>query len=190
MYKNHIVKYLTFFIFTAIVLLSCDGRHRNLKTNLEAFKSSMGIADYGSRTLYIPEKPVKIITDTILSNGFRVKTDYYSLKKLHRIKDFEGKTTIYYNDFEARIKMWSNKGISKEIILNKGLFKGFGTSEYLESAVMQYVWIDYESSTNSKIELNTTFKSLKNNHYIDFVVVIDIFGTVDIKKKDLHTKHI
>ena len=47
------------------------------KTNTEVLKEHKLLDSFSEQIKYIPEKYTEVITDTILSNGFRVKIKYY-----------------------------------------------------------------------------------------------------------------
>ena len=77
-----------------------------------------------------------------------------------------------------------------DFILNKAFFKDFEPALFWKHAIMQYVWIDHEASTNNHIYLNTTFKILNTQAYKDFVIQIDNEGVIQIKEKNLSAKTI
>ena len=64
----------------SIALLSCDGRDRTYKSNVEILKSNNLFESFSKQVNFIPNLPVEIFTDTILSNGFQVKINYYSVE--------------------------------------------------------------------------------------------------------------
>ena len=60
-------------LLLAISFMNCDGRHRKHRSNTEILAESNPLNAFGNQPHFIPNQPVKIETDTILSNGFRVK---------------------------------------------------------------------------------------------------------------------
>ena len=54
--------------------------------------------------------------------------------------------------------------------------------------LISYIWIVYEASTKNTLYLNTSFHIPNTESYKDFILKIDEYGSILIKKKNLSTK--
>ncbi len=179
--------FLFFILF--IVLTSCDGRDRKHKTNAEVLKEHKLFDSFSEHVKYIPEQPTEVFTDTILSTGFQVKIKYYSLEN-----DFISKTTNASNDknntthfknFEAQFQVSKNNNLLTRDFINKEMFSKFESKAFWAAAIMQFVWIDYENSSEDFITLNTSFHLPETEEYKDFSIIINKFGEIKIRAINL-----
>lgn len=184
------MKKLMFLIFLpVVVLLSCDGRDRAYKSNAEILSDSNLLESFSKQIKNIPNESVEIYIDTILSNGFQVKLKYNSIEGdfISVVKETKHDSVIYTNhkNFEAKFQVLKQGEIISEYLLNKHIFSKFDKSTFLKNAVMQFVWIDYDSSTKDYINLNTSFRIPETESYKDFSIKIDSFGNMEIKEINL-----
>lgn len=172
-----------------ISFFSCDGRDRKHKTNTQVLTENDLLDSFEEQIKFIPNKPVVIRTDTILSNGFNVKIDYRSIEKnqFYEVSKKENDSIIKmnYKNFEANIIVYKDDIQISETTISKMLFREFENSSFWNSAIMLYVWVDVNASTNNMLHLNTSFNIPNTDSYKDFVVVIDEKGTIRIKEKEL-----
>ena len=66
----------TYFLILSLFicfLISCDGRDRSSKPNIEVLKENKLLDSFSENITYSPTREVKTVTDTILSNNFNVK---------------------------------------------------------------------------------------------------------------------
>ena len=184
--KQHINKLLFLFLLT-IAFVSCDGRDRKHKTNAEVLNENNLLDSFSEKLVFIPEKPIQIITDTILSNGFQVKLNYSSVENdiiLKTIKkENDTLTKIHYKNFKAKLEVFKNgKAINKSTI-DKSLFLEFENNDFWSKAIMQFIWIDYNTSTKNTLHLNTSFNIPDTDIYRDFILKIDNLGNIYIEEK-------
>lgn len=66
-------KFLILLFFCSFAFISCDGRNKAHMSNIEVLKEHKLLDSFSEKTEYIPEKYTETITDTILSNGFKIK---------------------------------------------------------------------------------------------------------------------
>lgn len=176
----------SFIIITA--LISCDGRDRAYKTNAQVLEENNLLETFSKDIKFVPESRVAIVTDTILSNGFQIKMQYHSIEN-HTVSetiktDNEITTKIYYKNFEAKLHILKNGITINQSLINKELFGAFADDSFWKKAIMQYVWIDYETSTTTELHLNTSFNIPNTETYKDFILVINKLGAVEVKEKN------
>lgn len=175
-----------------ITFLSCDGRDRAYKNNAEVLKNNNLLESFSEQTVFIPNQPVEIFTDTILSNGFHVKLMYNSIDNdfitLTEESNNNSKINSNYKNFEAKFQVFKNELFVIEKTLSKAVFIKHDTSSFFKDAIMQFVWIDYENSSEYFITLNTSFRIPETDVYKDFSIVIDAFGNIKIREINLIKK--
>jgi len=176
------------FIIVIITHLSCDGRDRIYKTNAQVLSENNLLETFSEQIKFVPETKVEIVTDTILSNGFQIKIHYNSIEHRSVLKTEKTKnistTKTHYKNFEAKLHILKNGLTINQTVINKSLFNAFKNSSFWETAIMQYVWIDFEASTKNELYLNTAFNIPNTETYKDFVLKIDEHGTILIKEKN------
>ncbi|MCH4553325.1 hypothetical protein [Aestuariibaculum lutulentum] len=186
------MKKLLYLIFIIIGFISCDGRERAYMSNEAILKEDNLFKAFSEELHFIPETPVKIVTDTILSTGFQVKINYHSTESnpLVYTKRNKRDSIIYshYKNFEAHIQISKNTESIINSALDKRLFKSFENSEFWDKAIMQYVWINHEASTEQKIQLHTAFQIPETEIYRDFILNIFENGTIEIKEYHIKPK--
>src|SRR5690606_5302671 len=116
----------------------------------------------------------EIVTDTLLSNDFHIKTIYHSLDNSFVSKKVKNKngtsTNNYHHNFEVQFQIHKSGMLIKDGIINKELFYDKRNQAFLQDAVMQFVWVDYESTTEHSIQLNTSFNIPNTNTFRDFAI--------------------
>lgn len=182
-YCNPIILLL---LLMAISFMNCDGRHRKHKSNVDVLAESNLLNTFSSQLNSVPNQPVTIETDTILSNGFRVKLDYYS--KENYIELYSNQT--HYFNFEAQLTVLLNNENINNSVINKQLFKDFETTSFWDKAIMQFVWIDHEAASEGSICLNTSFRIPETEIFKDYTIIINDKGVIQIKPRLLLAKTI
>ncbi|MCF7569114.1 hypothetical protein L3X37_12170 [Sabulilitoribacter arenilitoris] len=181
---------LSFLFFSAIiVLVSCDGRDRKHKTNAEILKENKLFESFSEQIQYIPEEQTEIFIDTVLSTGFQIKLHYYSIAgdystKIKATSDKANKT-FYFKNFEAQYSVSKNKSLITQQVISKNLFSAYGSPDFWKKAVMQFVWVDYENSTEDFITLNTSFNIPETDIYKDFRIIVNTLGNIKIQQVNL-----
>lgn len=144
-------KLLLLIAFIFICFVSCDGRDRGNKTNAEILKESKLLDSFSEKIEYIPDSFTEINTDTILSNGFRIKIRYHThmkeyVSKNYKIDSINHKKHFY--DFVSKITVYKgSKEIYKKDIYKRSLdehSKYFATE--VANLIMNPSYIDYERS--------------------------------------------
>ncbi len=182
-------KLLLYIFLLSIAFVSCDGRNRKYKSNTDVLRESNLLESFSAQTKFIPNEPVEIITDTIFNNGFHLKLKYNSLENNYFSKTIKSNNDFLihknYKNFEASILVLKDEKIITKGIINKTLFRNYESPSFWKNAIMQYVWVDFEASTDTYINLNTTFHIPETNIYKDFTISIDNFGNIKIKEINL-----
>ncbi|KJD32823.1 hypothetical protein PK35_07520 [Tamlana nanhaiensis] len=176
-------------ILLSILCFNCDGRERALKTNAEVLKENKLFKSFSETTNYQPKQPVTIKTDTILSNCFKVKINYKSVENdpviIEKLTKNDTLNKIIYKNFEAHIQVSKTNELTHQFLLNKSVFNNLENNDFIQKAIMQYVWIDFEASTDKILYLNTAFHIPETELYKDFVISVYDNGTIQIKEKQL-----
>ena len=192
-------KKLTFNILLFLIIIiysSCDGRYRNRKTNFKIVTNNSILKTQKKDSNIIPfNNVIEIISDTILSSGFHVKIQYKSIDNntVLSIKKKYNNNTItkaHFNNFKANLEVIKNGKIINKSVIDKVIFKDFGTKNYWKQAIMQYVWINYEASNSNELFLNTSFNIPNTETYKDFSLRINKHGKIKIKELNPSVKTI
>ena len=185
------MKNLILIVFiVSIAFLSCDGRNHRNKSKVEVLKAQHLYDSFSTQLEIIPEKPVVIETDTILSNGFELHLEYTTLEKSYntRIIASHPKKELNYKNFSSDLICKKAGKIILNQRIDKSLFQNYESPAYWDKAIMQYVWIDYEASLKDKVYLNTSFYLPETDSYKDFTLVIDAKGHLRIEPKTYTSK--
>jgi len=177
------------FFVASITVLSCDGRNRKHKTNAEVLKENKLFNSFSEQIKYIPEQHTEVITDTILNTGFHIKTHYYALENDYSsktVKASDNKNKIsHFKNFEAQFQISKNNNLVAQNLINKERFYKFESPDFWKSAIMQFVWVDHENSTEDFVTLITSFNIPETEVYKDFSIVVDAFGKIKIRAINL-----
>ena len=132
----------------------------------------------------IPKFHLKVETDTLLSNNFRVKIKYNSLNK-RVLKITETPFIInksFYREFESVLEVFDGN----EIIFNKKLtkddFQGPSNNKFWEKAILQFVEIDQlATQQNEKVVLAFLFFNPETQNKKLYNLYIDKKGNPETK---------
>lgn len=187
-------KLLILFLFFIITLASCDGRDHAYKNNEAVLRDSNLLKSFSNRITCNPKQAVEIITDTILSNGFKIKMRYHSVSNDYVVtlnkSENDSTAEVHYHNFQSHFQVSKNNTVIIEDIIDKRLFYEFESPVFWKKAIMQYVWIDYEASSETSLNLKTSFRKPNSSNYKDFSISIYEDGTVAIKEINLHSNTI
>lgn len=177
------------FLILVAVFASCDGRDRVYKSNKAILIEDNLFDSFSERVKFTPKVYTEIKTDTLLANQFNIKIKYFSLDKdqilqTENSKD-ELKTNHYYKNFEAILKVSKASKPISLLTINKHLFSDYETRGFWDNAIMQFVWVDYEKTTETSINLNVSFCTPKANTCKDYTIVIYENGNIRIEKSNL-----
>ena len=148
--------------FGILCFTSCDGKERALKIAHQNAEDSTLSKSFFESTEYFPKDYTESITDTLLTNGFRVKMLFASDMKDNLLREFKA-DTIHYKHYyrEFNLKKVAHKNDSE--LLNQFIDKAYLIEQnqenkaLLKDAIMHYAGIDQEASL------------LKNEAIIDIV---------------------
>ncbi|WP_298535524.1 hypothetical protein [uncultured Algibacter sp.] len=187
MYKILKNNTLTVFVLLAVfAFFSCDGRYRKFKSPTEVLAESNLTNAFKKQVRFVPEQPIEIVTDTIMNNGFQVKIKYHSLKDNYIKETFDvsenSGVSTFYSNFEAKVDIIKDGSYCNDFILNKAFLKDFQYPTFWNKAIMQFVWVNFEASTENILCLNTTFRIPNTETFKDFIITIDKKGVVQIKE--------
>lgn len=177
----------SFFVAT-LILCSCNGRNTTFKKYKTVLNQHDLLFSPNQQLKCTPQEYVEIVTDTVLSNNFKVKLKYFSLEEDSIIKRYKlGNTQIKhdYNNFEAILTVTKENNIIVDGLINKALFSKFETPSFWKSAVMQFIWIDYSKTTANTINLNLSFCQTEENNCKDYTLIIHDNGDIYIEPLNL-----
>jgi len=122
----------------------------------------------------------------ILKDGVTINQTVINKSLFNTFKNpsFCSTTKTHYKNFEAKLHILKDGLTINQTVINKSLFNAFKNPSFCEAAIMQHVWIDYETSTKHELYLNTAFNIPNTETYKDFVLKIDEHGTIQIKEKN------
>lgn len=178
-------------ILVCVGFVSCDGRKsqsESLKESIEKFKDSVGPIEI---IKYIPKDYAENVTDTILSNGFRIKiktftdmehgiVDSISIKDSITSKtirrDFLSEVTVFKNDRQIFSKTIDKSTFEKQYELIKG---------QLKEMILSSVWVNQVHDNDKDIvQIEFDFclpenleKEYSSRCYIHFRLMINPDGT-------------
>ncbi|AUP77211.1 hypothetical protein [Flavivirga eckloniae] len=180
------MKKLAVLMFLSIItLISCDGRDRKYKTNTEVLKENKLLKSFKEAIKFVPETYTEIKSDTILSNGFKIKINYYSVENDFVLETKKSKNDslikIHHKNFEAQLLVFKNNTIINQSLINKKLFYNDDIT-FWQNAIMQFVWIDHEASNKNELYLNTSFCIPSTEECKDFVLKINKQGIIKIEE--------
>lgn len=134
----------------------------------------------------IPPFYLKVESDTILSNGLRVKIAYNAIKnktvlKINQENPFKIKKTIY-REFETKIQVFNGKEIIFDERITKDYFETNFKNKFWEKAILQSVEIDQIAiQKTKKIVLSFLFYNPQSSNKKSYNLYIDKKGKTHIE---------
>ena len=169
-----------------LAFISCDGREKAYRKNQTVLKEANLLDSFTEQIKFFPETYTEIVTDTILSGGLQIKINYHSLENDFVLKITKTKedTVVkeHFKNFEAQINFFKNNRLIIKNVINKDMFSEFENSDFWKDAIMQHVWVDYLTSNDKQICLNTTFNIPNTTIYKDYIILLNEDGTFKIKE--------
>lgn len=177
------VFYLPVFFVVILSFIACDGQDRMHKAPQEVLLENKLLDSFSENITYIPKEYTEVVTDTILSNGFRIKIKYYtdmnnSILEEKTIDSIKHKN--YYRDGIATIIVTKN---STEL-LNKTFTKSsFAQLENeIDTLQMGLIYINQqESLKENKASIYFPFCTIDTSHCLFYELSINNQGETDIK---------
>jgi hypothetical protein len=150
------MKKLISFISLVIIIgffLSCDGRDRVHKSPERVLKENKLLDSFSEEVKFFPEKAEKHITDSILSNNFRIQIITTTDMNSSVLKEFKIKNTNYkqyYRDNNSYVIVHYKDQIIFENQINKQFILKHDKSfiDFKSECTLHSVWLD--SSTNNE----------------------------------------
>lgn len=159
----------------AVVLFNCDGRERASKTNTEIFTDSNLSQDFKHTLKLIPETYSEIKTDTLINKSLRLQIHYHSLNK-EKVVVYTEHSSIEHSNFQALVSINFKEKEIFEGLINKYSFVNYVDQNFLNTSIMQYIWIDYEDTSEKMVMLNVSLFNPQFNSYKDFSIKIPTDG--------------
>ncbi|MDO7173602.1 hypothetical protein [Mariniflexile sp. AS56] len=170
-------------LLISLAVLNCNGgktKKDTLKTSVEKFKDSIGALEIVKN---FPETYSETLTDTILSNGFKVKIKTYANMESSVLNRFKVDTIThkhFYRDFISEITVYKND----EKILSESINKTFSLKynnelkDYFEIATLAGVWInDNEALTADQASIYIMYTQPETDNYYLSEMIINSDGT-------------
>lgn len=156
-------RFILIFFLSVIAFTSCDGRYRAHESNEKRVSKSNLLADT-EIIHYVPEKPIKSITDTIIDSKINVKVTYFSLP--NKAVEVLSKPNIktHYREFESEIQVSKNNQLLFTDILNKHTFNT-NDKDFWDDAILQYVWLDEFKSKDDDYTFYCSFLVPESENY-------------------------
>lgn len=175
------IKTLGLVVSLTFMFLSCDGRYRTFEKPSFINSVDAQIITLSPQIKVIPENNIISKTDTLLNANLKISVNYYSLENaMVTTLNKDGKEA-YFREFESEIKVFIHDQLTIKSIISKNDFKPNGESEFWESAVLQYVWLDEFKSTKDNIIINCSFLKPNSNAYKSYKVYFNREGHREIK---------
>ncbi|WP_397362625.1 hypothetical protein [Olleya sp. R77988] len=180
-------KYTLLLFGILIAFLSCDGRDRVNKTPKEILVENKLLDSFSENIKYFPEKYTETTTDTILSNGFRVKIRYFSHMKEYVTESYTKDSINYkkhYYDFVSRITVYKDdKEVYKKDLYKRSLEEH--SKEFAESVqklIMNPPYIDEENSLkNNKVYIVIPLCNSDTSTCLFYYAIIDNKGDFEYR---------
>lgn len=178
-------------IFTLITALfmSCDGRQsqrESLEAAVTKFKDSVGTIEV---IKYFPEEYSENVTDTILSNGYRVIIKTFSDMEHQVVQEFRKDTIVnkhYYRDYKSIVTIYKNdkeilsKNIDKSNLYNENLLE----DDDLKNVILQGVSLNQADTQSEHLKIDIWFCKPETDDCLNFKLSVDSDGKYEIVNDD------
>lgn len=169
-------------VLSAVVLACTDGQERTHKSPQEILQENKLLDSFSENIKYIPEKYTETITDTTLSNGFRVKISYFTDMNNSILKETK-KDTIhlkeYYRERKTKIIVYKNsKELFNKTFDKTSIFKSYNLQfEEIKDYQLNSVFINqYKSIQNNSISITVSFCTIDTNKCLFYKLSINNKG--------------
>ena len=183
-------KLLPLLLLVSIIFIGCDGRSRAKQTNAEVLQEHNLLDSFSEHNEYIPMEYTEVVTDTILSNGFKVKVKTYSDMDSSVLQSFEKdaiKHNLLYREFVSEVSVFKDdKLVFNETINDVFLKKHMPNIKGLKESINKGIAINEEKS----IETNAIHLAISNckpnqtKNCPSYYIIIDEKGHFKIKNTD------
>jgi hypothetical protein len=182
---------LIYILVIILACVSCNGGKTKtdaLKTSVEKFKDSIGTLEIEK---YIPETYSETITDTILSNGFKVKIKTFTDMNQNVVNEFKQDSITFkqlYREFNAQIRIHKDNKEVINFLVNKNFIVQNDPSynlnkELYDEIIIQNVWLsEYNSTLKDKVILVVDLCKPETDNCLTFEIDIDKNGNYQVKE--------
>lgn len=180
------------FIVTIITFSSCNGRNRKNKTNEEVLKENKLLDSFTENIKYIPETYTEFETDTILSNGFRVKIKTYTEMSDYVLNEFTIDTIkykFYYRNYTGKLDVDYNNSPILEQTIDKAYLNKAKEREFWDDAIMAGIEIDELNSTKKEVYITVLYCIPESEICKEFIITVNKEGSTNLKELDPEPIH-
>ena len=168
--------------------LSCDGRERIHKSPETVLKENKLMDSFSETITYIPNVYSEKVTDTILSNGFKIKIKSYTDMNNGVTKTIKKDTIteqLHYRNIKNEVIVFKNDVVIFNKILNTSFFlkhvKTLG--EYKDKATSLAVNIDTTRFINkNEIRLTAGFCVPESTNCLIYTITIQADGSFRLEE--------
>ncbi len=183
-------KLIPLLLLIAVLFIGCDGRSRAKQTNAEVLKEHNLLDSFSEHTKYVPMEYTEVVTDTILSNGFKVKVKTYSDMETNISKRFKKNAIthhVLYREIVSEVSVFKDgRLVFNETINDSFLKKHIPNIKGLKESINKGVAINEEKS----IETNNIHIAISNckpdntKNCPSYYIIIDEKGHFKITDTD------
>lgn len=175
-----------YFISCLIVLsacfVSCDGRYKQKDSQKIAVKNFIEANKNLESITLVPQYPIEIITDTIISAHTKVhiktKTSDNDLVKV-RNKSQSDKKIIAYRKLESYVEIINDNQLIFSETIDSEMF--INTSDvFWKYAILESVWVNEFESNKEEVFLDIVFKNPTTKNYKFFNLFVQKDGNYTI----------
>ncbi len=181
-------KLLVLTLILATIFFNCNGiktKQDVLQASVLKYKDSLGNIEI---TTYFPKEYHEVETDTLLSNGFRIKIKNFTDME-HEVLHLSKQDSIiykhYYRHVISEIDVYKNssKIFSKTIDKPFLLKHNEALKDYLNTANLSNVWLNENHAlSKEKISIYIMFGKPETDDYFLNEMVIDSNGAYAVKQ--------
>ncbi|MEO8933700.1 MAG: hypothetical protein ABI295_05285 [Xanthomarina sp.] len=178
-------KLILLLVFIGITSVSCDGRDRTYKTNYETLKQGKLLNSFSEKISYIPETYTEIISDTILSNGFRIKMKTYSNMEQSVLNEFKQdalKHKVYYREFVSEVIITKNSIEIFNKTIDKLFLDRLKNDLQLNNAIVKLRLDQSYSIASNTIVLSVMIEKIDDKKITFCDLIIDSEGAYKLKE--------
>ncbi len=178
-------------LFIAIAFYSCDRRgsvRENLQQSISEFNENQTHLDI---VTFYPEAYTEILTDSLISNTFKVSIKNYSKMDsqilMNSETDKKKTKTNYHRIFESEITI----ALASKNILNTTIsaedFKDSSSSPFWKNATLEHVWVNQETSDTKEVNLGISIINPKSKAYKLYELVVNTEGEQNLYLIEEHS---
>lgn len=177
-------------LILTIGFTSCEGRrttHQSLAKSVEEFKAKHTF----EKITYIPEVYNEIVTDTLLSNGFRVKIKTFSDMENAVIKTLEKDNVskkTHYREHIGALEIYYRDKLITETNIDKSNFFEVEHKDFWDSSVLKAVNLNFFSSLDNELLINVSYCIPETSDCKEFIVSVDNIGNYTSEELTYNSK--